>query len=747
MQAASQKYKEVMKDQFRNTLSHLRVTIGLINHEAQSGAVVPEQENYTYYSSFKMPFDNYDVSELYATCDQDYTTVDGSMYFLPRNRDDCVLNQGLVSENLLGPIEIRFRVPMDIKGLTIEFGKAYPVDFVIESDHYTLEISGNANGHFVTEEIFENATYLKITPTSIVNGQSRFRICKITMGIGVYFDNRKILSATKKEHISPITEELPTLDFELTVDNKDRAYDIENDESTVNFLEIGQEISILYGQELHDGTIEWIPGATAYLREWSADDEDMRFSATDRFEDLGGTYYKGLYREEGISLYDLAIDVMNDAGVDSRTYWIDPYLKDVIVKNPLPVVTHKEALQLIANAGRCVLSQDRTGNILIKSSFIPNMYASSDNETYFSNVETILEQTAKQSYAMASEDYTKANATQYFIPRDAGESVYLDTGYISEAVSDGSGVFEINPTVEISLESAFKCFGLTLSFGENHPEEVVFHSYLNGVLQEDYAVTGLSKTTLVSHEFPEFDVLQMEFTKGHPNNRVILEWITFGDSTDYELSYGMELTKTPRGTQLPKVMDLQMLRTIYSKSEDIVELTREMVEVGSSDDRFTFYFNNPSYEISCAIEDAQEGQEIEIVESSSYYATVSISGVAGPCEVVISGKEYAVTQSKITKQLNTTGSHATWENPLVSDSGHASDLADWVGDYLKSDREYSLDYRGEPRIDTNDILFLENKYVPDMLVRVSDHTLKFNGALSGSITARRDMSNVAAAKN
>ena len=260
-------------------------------------------------------------------------------------------------------------------------------------------------------------------------------------------------------------------------------------------------------------------------------------------------------------------------------------------------------------------------------------------------------------------------------------------------------------------------------------------------------MTGLSKTTLVSHEFPEFDVLQMEFTKGHPNNRVILEWITFGDSTDYELSYGVELTKTPRGTQLPKVMDLQMLRTIYSKSEDIVELTREMVEVGSSDDRFTFYFNNPSYEISCAIEDAQEGQEIEIVESSSYYATVSISGVAGPCEVIISGKEYAVTQSKITKQLNTTGSHATWENPLVSDSGHASDLADWVGDYLKSDREYSLDYRGEPRIDTNDILFLENKYVPDMLVRVSDHTLKFNGALSGSITARRDMSNVAAAKN
>ncbi|MFQ7877084.1 hypothetical protein, partial [Enterocloster sp.] len=56
-------------------------------------------------------------------------------------------------------------------------------------------------------------------------------------------------------------------------------------------------------------------------------------------------------------------------------------------------------------------------------------------------------------------------------------------------------------------------------------------------------------------------------------------------------------------------------------------------------------------------------------------------------------------------------------------------------------------YRGEPRIDANDIAFLENKYVPDLLIRVTDHTLKFNGGLSGTIKARRDMSYVATAKN
>ena len=89
----------------------------------------------------------------------------------------------------------------------------------------------------------------------------------------------------------------------------------------------------------------------------------------------------------------------------------------------------------------------------------------------------------------------------------------------------------------------------------------------------------------------------------------------------------------------------------------------------------------------------------------------------------------------------------TWENPLVSGISHGNDLAEWIGDYMRADREYDLSYRGEPRIDANDIAFLENKYVPDLLIRIYEHTLKFNGAFSGTIKARRDMSNVAAAKN
>lgn len=736
MQPASQKYKELMRREFRDPFSYIRVTIGLINQQAQASAHVPDKENYTYYSSFKMPLDNYEVKELYATCDQDYTAVDGSMYFLPRERADVVLNQGLVSKELLGPIEIRFPIEYDIKGLTIEFGKAYPVDFVIESDNNTVAIKGNTDGHFVTEEIFNGATFLRFTPSTMINGQSRFRIHMVTMGIGVYFDSRKILSATKREHISPIMEELPTIDFNLTVNNKDRAFDVENVNSSVNFLEIGQDITVLYGQELDDGSVEWFPGTTVQLKEWSADDEQMEFSATDRFDGMDGTYYRGLYRPEGISLYDLAVDVFSDAKVDSRSYWIDPYLMSVKVINPMPVVSHKEALQLIANAGRCILYQDRSGSIFLRSSFIPEMAADAEDGTEYSRAGNILKPGKKAEYASYASDFTKADASQYFITEQAP---YLDTGYVSQAMSREDGTFIENPRVTVQLEASFTCFGVQFLFGGNPPEEFIIHTSLFGEPTEDITIREISQETIVSREFKTFDCMEIEFIKARPHNRILLDYIGFGDVTDYHLEYGHELTKTPKGIQQAKVRELQVIRTIYNKAEENKELAKETIVVTPAENMYTFYFYNAAYNLSCALSEPQEGQTVTIVESSNYFATVEITGVTGAVEVSISGREYITSQAKISRQLNPTGSLEKWENPLVSDMPHAADLADWIGNYMKADREYELQYRGEPRIDANDLAFLENRYVPDMLIRIYDHTLKFNGALSGSIKARRYM--------
>lgn len=748
MQAASNAYKEMMRRKWRDPLSYLRVTIGVVNQEAQASMFIPDPERYTYYSDLDKPMDNYQVKELYATCDQNYTIIDEGMYFLPRQAADVVLNQGLVTDALLGTAEFRFPVEYNIRGLTIEFGRAYPVDFTIVSDNKTLDIADNDNGHFVTEEIFDGATFLRIVPHIMINGQSRLRINQITMGIGIYFDNKNILSAIKKEHISLISEELPTVDFSLSVTNRDRAFDVENQASAINYLEVGQDVEVLYGQGLDDGNIEWMPGVFLTLKKWSADDTEMEFQASDRFDTMNGIYRLGMYYPQGISLYDLALDVFRDAGIDERTYWIDPYLKDVTITNPMPSVRHREALQLIANAGRCILYQDRKQRIFLKSSFVPDMAVVSEDGTYFSDAGSILQPLEKSRYALTGQDYTIIDAGMRFLPREGADKIYLDVGYVSETVAGTDGLFEHKPVIRINVEAAFKCFGLTLGFGECWPDTVILHTYYDGIEQEHYTVSELRRVHVVNHEFPEFDRLEIEVTKGRPYNRVVLEYISFGDSTDYVFEYGVEMTKTPKGTQLEKVRELQVLRTLYNPSEEEdKELLRETVMVSPSENRHVFYFPNASYGLSVSILNREKGQSVSIVHSSAYLAEVEFSGVDGTVEISILGKEYSVTQAKISRPLNTTGTIEMWENPLVSSPSHAADLAEWIGNYMKADREYDISYRGDPRLDANDISFLENKYVPDLLIRIYDHSLRFNGGLSGTIKARRDMSNVAAAKN
>ena len=78
-------------------------------------------------------------------------------------------------------------------------------------------------------------------------------------------------------------------------------------------------------------------------------------------------------------MYDLAIDVLHDAGVTS--YSIPTYLQNIITYAPLPIATHRECLQLIANAGRCVLYTGVDGEIVMRLQLTADV-SLSDNGHY-----------------------------------------------------------------------------------------------------------------------------------------------------------------------------------------------------------------------------------------------------------------------------------------------------------------------------------------------------------------------------
>lgn len=707
-------YKEEMKKPLRgHTL--MRVNIGVINQEAQGSAKVSSET--AYFSNLSKPLNNYVVDALYATVEQNYSSVDGRMYFLPMEKSDCVLNQGIVSKEIKGIIDFIFPVPVDLRGVTIDFGKTYPEEFTIVTDQSLKDVTGNTKSKYVCDEVFKGTTTLSIIPNKMVNGHGRLHIHEIIMGIGIYFNERNVLSASKKEHISPIMEALPTIDFRLSVNNKDRAYDIENERSTVNFLELGQKVQAFLGQEIED-RIEWLQVGTLKLKEWSADDDKMSFTAIDFLSGLTGKYRKGKFYPQGISIYDLCLDVLTDAGVDPREFYIDEYLRAVKIKNPIPVVTHREALQLLSNAGRCLLYQDEKGKIVIRSSFVPRMTSTVAHEPYFSNGTKILEDLPIKEYSLTNGNYSRVDGTTLFLPR----SGKADVGYIDD-----------NMFLSITSEAAFACFGMQLQFGRTYPSNIVIDTSLNGKTVEELSYTVDREDFIISHEFAPFDEMTIyEDAPSKTGGRAVLNKVSFGSVTDYELSYGKELTKTPLGTQLQSVKTLELTRTEYL---DSTEGEKELAKVEcTKPGEYLAEFSNPSY--GCTAQ-ASSGT-VSVLEAGAYFLRFSYSGSGG--EVKVNGKEYLVKTYTMEKELNPTGKREKWKNPLISDTALATDVLDWVGNYLKADREYSLTYRGEPRLMANDLLYLENKYVDKLMLRVYDHTLNYNGALSGSIKARREVS-------
>lgn len=733
-------YKRSMDQRYRNQ-SHMSVTIGVINQAAQKDAAVAEEHGaaYSYLSNRIRLLDNYEVEFDYATMEQDFFRADGTMLFPPRPEEaDYLFNNGAISENLLGVICFRFGTAYDIRGLTIDWGNNYPVDFTISNGAKTAEFTNNSESYWVTDEIFDGTEYLLITPSRMVNGRGRLRIRKILMGVGISFENKKIKSSTKTEYISPIAEELPTVDFSLTLENKDRMFDVENHASAIHYLEVGQEVEVRYGYETVDGgEITWMDGCVCNLSDWEADDEEMSFSAKDKIDDLSEIYYRGQYRPEGISLYDLAVDVFTDAGLDPRKYELDEYLKKVTVQNPLPCVTHKECLQIIANAGRCKLCTDREGLICIKAAFVTvispeRMTVESEDAAAWSNLPAVVNSAVQYEYATMARDHFRADGTMYFLPR-SGQ--YLTAGFTSEAVADGNGNFTRNPKITIILEAAMVYYSLKLNFSSNPAQGVTIHTYQEGTLQESYVVPGpFEKENDIEHEFPLFDTVTFEFTKAQPNSRIFVESVVFGEVTDYAIDYKV-MTKSPKGRQKEKVARVDVIQNLYGPSDEVENIFRETVDVTQCDN-YTFYFTEASYDVTAYA----DGAELTIIGSSSYYATVDVSGLTGAHEISIDGRAYTVTTKICSKAVNTTGTIETWDNPLISSEELAGLQADWLGNYYANNIEYDISYHGEPRLDTGDIVFLENKCVEGLQIQIYEHKLNFNGALSGTIKARRAVS-------
>lgn len=737
MQKVSKAYKESMKSSLRER-AYIMISFGLVNQEAQAKATV-DNGSYAYYSNKDNIFGEHIDDTVYATLEEEFTKVDGSMFFLPRATeggryyDTGIVSDKLVSEARCEVIISLNTIATDFKGLTINFGENYPVDFdIVGSTGQTIEFRGNTKSKWSTEEVLENTTYIKLVFYKMKNPQSRLRIYSIMFGYGLVYYNDSVMSSALDSYVSPIGADVPQFDFSVTLKNYDHYFNVDNPNSAINYLETGQEMDIMYGyQTPGSDTIEWIQGNHLWCSEWESDDNTATIRCQDIFRNMDGEYVKGLYSAAGKSYYALAEEILKDAGISE--YYIDPRLKTLYSNNPIPRVKYKEALQIIANACRCVLTQSRDGKVQIKSNFMPSASIATNGEETYSNAANVLTDTPKVEYATLAGNYTPTDGTMFFLPRNGKAA--LTTGYVSKEISGANGTFTKNPVVTITMEAIRAYYGLKLVFGTALPAAFTIRTYKGGEPVNEYPVEKdeINTTSIILRDFDDFDVMKIEFTKtAKPYNRIVLNYFSLSDIVDFTMNR-RDMTSSPKAIKQELIKEVIVPCYTYQENNREENLVYEDIDVVAGEVE-TYYIQNPSYGYKVKLDEV-EGKAT-VVAWSNYFVTIKFN-VTGSFKLEVQGYRYKIVEKYATVSLNARGKTVKWKNPLISNTTMANELAAWLADYYTAGIEYEYDTRGNPELDATDIVYQENEFHDGMRVNIYRYTVNFKQAFSGRVTARR----------
>lgn len=737
MQKVSKAYKESMKSSLRER-AYIMISFGLVNQEAQAKATV-DNGSYAYYSNKDNIFGEHIDDTVYATLEEEFTKVDGSMFFLPRATEGGrYYDTGIVSDKLISEARCEVIISLntiatDFKGLTINFGENYPVDFdIVGSTGQTIEFRGNTKSKWSTEEVLENITYIKLVFYKMKNPQSRLRIYSIMFGYGLVYYNDSVMSSALDSYVSPIGADVPQFDFSVTLKNYDHYFNVDNPNSAINYLETGQEMDIMYGyQTPGSDTIEWIQGNHLWCSEWESDDNTATIRCQDIFRNMDGEYVKGLYSATGKSYYALAEEILKDAGISE--YYIDPRLKKLYSNNPIPRVKYKEALQIIANACRCVLTQSRDGKVQIKSNFMPSASIATNGEETYSNAANVLTDTPKVEYATLAGNYTPTDGTMFFLPRNGKAA--LTTGYVSKEISGANGTFTKNPIVTITMEAVRAYYGLKLVFGTALPAAFTIRTYKGGEPVNEYPVEKdeINTTSIILRDFDDFDVMKIEFTKtAEPYNRIVLNYFSLSDVVDFTMNR-RDMTSSPKAIKQELIKEIIVPCYTYQENNREENIVYEDIDVVAGEVE-TYYIQDPSYGYKVKLDEV-EGKAT-VVAWSNYFVTIKFN-VTGSFKLEVQGYRYKIVEKYATVSLNARGKTVKWKNPLISNTTMANELAAWLADYYTAGIEYEYDTRGNPELDATDIVYQENEFHDGMRVNIYRHTVNFKQAFSGRVTARR----------
>lgn len=729
MQIVSKAYKKHIRDQLRDR-GYMMISFGVINQKAQAKSRVGTHDNYYPLTrereSYRIFSQNSDeVLRTYASVEEDFSPVDGSYLFPPRENERANYT-GIISENTIVNGVFRLEInlggtPFSFKGFTIDFGESYPKRIRLTTDTGKTIEGTLTSGLYKTEEVFTEVRTITITVLEMTKPQTRVRIRSVLIGYGLLYTNTNIIDSSLNSYSSPIGAECPQIDFSVTLNNRDRYFDVDNPNSAINFLEIGQELKVMYGYQVGDD-IEWINGATLACSGWESDEHIARLKATDKFRKLDMTYEEvdnGTPRQLTVTKIER---VLTSAGLSIDDIELDPWFKTSYITNPIPRVKAREALQLIANASRSILSIDRDGKLSLKTRFKPTISVHEQNIAKWGNVQNIYgKKRATREYAILYDDAVTVDGKQKFYPRNEADLIKNETGFAT--VITGPNSF-----IGLELDVERKYYGLHIEFGDALPSSIDILAVSSDKRKEIITITNIEKIMTISLEFKAFRALLI----GFDGKYVTVNNIKLGDETDFTIGK-WDMLSSPKAIKQELVKEIVVECYQYNLTNPIPTplLTSEQDVLAGAITTIT----TTDYSVGVNIP-AENTEWVELVTDSPFAKTLRFKK-SGKVKLNLTTNQIPLTILTVTKALNREGKTITVRNPLIGTIEEATKLAEWLADYYKVKITYEYDTRGFPELDVNDYIFQENDYTDDMQSEVTNTTLTFNGAWKGKIKARR----------
>lgn len=192
---------------------------------------------------------------------------------------------------------------------------------------------------------------------------------------------------------------------------------------------------------------------------------------------------------------------------------------------------------------------------------------------------------------------------------------------------------------------------------------------------------------------------------------------------DFNVNFGSVYENTQKFSKIDELKAVTVSKTVYTKSEKPSKLH----ESTTTETNLHIEFTQIAKDITINVTGGS------VVSSTIYGRAIDLVLSSGEKNILIEGNTFSESNIIYTYNFSPTGEIDSEENPLLTDDTMCFNLANHIAAYLLFRNTYDFDYRGNPELETQDVIEFQTEFSERLNGLVLTDEIDFNGSLRGHL--------------